>query len=150
MNYAVLVISTLTGLMSCTGTKPQPNAKAVSSVAESMEHRFAVRRYDANLADLAKLKKEHAENEAGLADVLAHHDESSTRAGKLLQESDAQVRMGRIVAAAIQTSKRQLDVVDSCLKTYQDTIDKKQSDLTTRELDQISECRSLKSYPPEK
>jgi hypothetical protein len=42
-----------------------------------------------------------------------------------------------------------LDHVDDCLKTYHNTIDKKVSDQTTREVDQIKACREEHLYPPQ-
>src|ERR1700733_7243004 len=42
----------------------------------------------------------------------------------------------------------QLEHVDDCLKTYHDTIDKKVSDQTTREVENIKLCQSAHLYPP--
>jgi hypothetical protein len=44
----------------------------------------------------------------------------------------------------------QLKNVDDCAKLYPATIDKKVSDLTTRETDAIKMCKALDLYPPPK
>jgi len=156
---AVLVISTVAGLLSCTGTKSQPNSKVVAEkpeapVGESPEHAFAVHRYEARVAALAKLTKELAKTEADSAAFeksLQDDGEHDYSAGTwlLIQEKGYRDSI-RSFPAAISTAKQQVDVADVCLKLYRSTIDKKTSDLTTRESEGISACRSLNSYPPEK
>jgi hypothetical protein len=42
---------------------------------------------------------------------------------------------------------RQLAYVDDCTAIYQKTIDMKQSDLTTRQADQVKACKALDLYP---
>jgi len=37
---------------------------------------------------------------------------------------------------------------DDCLRTYRATVDKPQSDITTREFDAIKLCKAIDSYPP--
>jgi hypothetical protein len=54
------------------------------------------------------------------------------------------------VLADIDRLKERLELVDPCLRLYRTTIDKKVSDLTTRETEQIPACRSLDLYPPRK
>jgi hypothetical protein len=46
--------------------------------------------------------------------------------------------------------KVRMDRADDCLVVYHTTIDKKVSDLTTREADQIMACKSADLYPPAK
>jgi hypothetical protein len=55
----------------------------------------------------------------------------------------------------LDTIKRKIAVmesrvrqVDECLTVYHATIDKRLSDLTGRESDQINTCRSAEMYPP--
>jgi hypothetical protein len=38
--------------------------------------------------------------------------------------------------------------VDSCVTVYHKTIDKKSSDLTVREIEQVKTCQALDLYPP--
>jgi hypothetical protein len=54
------------------------------------------------------------------------------------------------VLADINKLKERLELVDPCLRLYRTTIDKKVSNLTTRETEQIAACRSLDFYPPAK
>src|ERR1035437_6451353 len=155
---AVFVIS-LAGLVSCTDTKSQPTSKVVSEkseapVGESPEHAFAVHRYEASVANFAKLKKDLAKTEAAsaafeksLQDDCEH--DYSTGTWLLIQEKSYRESIRRF-PTAISIAKRQVEVADDCLKLYRSTIDKKTVDLTTRESDGISGCRSLNSYPPEK
>ena len=152
---AVFVISTLAGLVSCTDTKSQPNSKVVAEkseapVGESPEHAFAVHRYEASVANLAKLKKGLAKAEA-VNDAFEKSGKEDDGTGlTLMQEAQDYRSAIRAFPAAISTAKQQVEVVDVCLKLYRSTIDKKTSDLTTREIEGISGCRSLNSYPPEK
>jgi hypothetical protein len=46
--------------------------------------------------------------------------------------------------------KLRLGLADDCLKVYQRTIDKKVSDQTTRDVEQIKACQTLNLYPPPK
>ena len=41
-----------------------------------------------------------------------------------------------------------LQHANDCVKFYKETVDKKVSDLTTRESDMIKACKSIDSYPP--
>lgn len=151
---AVFVIS-MAGLVSCTATKSQPNSKVVAEksdapIGESPEHAFAVHRYEDSVAHLAKLKKGLAKAEAA-SDAFEKSGKEDDGTGLTLMEEVQDYRSAiRAFPAAISTAKHQVEVVDVCLKLYRSTIDKKTSDLTTREIEGISECRSLNSYPPEK
>lgn len=59
-----------------------------------------------------------------------------------LLNADLTLLKGSYIAEA------QLGDVDKCVGTYKTTIDKKQSDLTQRELGQIELCKEEKFYPP--
>ena len=152
---AVFVVATLAGLVSCTETKSQPNSKVVAEkseapVGESLEHAFAVHRYEARVAVLGKVKKGLANAEAEL-DAFVNSGKEDDEWGRTLIEAVQEYRStAREVTATTSRAKQQVEVVDVCLKLYRSTIDKKTSDLTTREIEGISECRSLNSYPPEK
>lgn len=50
----------------------------------------------------------------------------------------------------IRVKRLRMDRVDDCLRVYKDTVDKRMSELTTREGDMIKACRDLDSYPPPK
>ena len=156
---AVFGVATLAGLVSCTETKSQPNSKVVAEkseapVGESPEHAFAVHRYESRVAELAKLKKGLAKAEAASAAFENSIQDDPGRddgTGLTLMEEAQDYRSAvRALPAAISTAKQQVEAVDVCLKLYRSTIDKKTSDLTTREIEGISGCRSLNSYPPEK
>jgi hypothetical protein len=47
-------------------------------------------------------------------------------------------------------AKAVLDTVDTCVRAYRTTIDKKMSDLTTRQTQQIEQCKQDDLYPPPK
>ena len=51
---------------------------------------------------------------------------------------------------ATSTAKMRLDHVDECLAVYNKTIDKKISDLTTRDVDSVAACKAAELYPPQK
>jgi hypothetical protein len=51
-------------------------------------------------------------------------------------------------ADEVQLTKLRMDRADDCAKVYRETIDKKTSDLTTRDSDSIRVCRGIASYPP--
>jgi hypothetical protein len=152
---AVFVISTLAGMIACTDTKSQPTSKIVAEkpeapVGESPEHAFAVHRYEASVANLAKLKKGLAKAEAD-RDAFNKSGKEDDGTGLTLMEEAQDYRSAvRALPAAISTARQQVEIVDSCLKMYRSTIDKRTSDLTTREIEGISVCRSLNSYPPAK
>ena len=50
----------------------------------------------------------------------------------------------------IETLTAQIEHADNCTAVYRATIDKKVSDLTTRQSDQVNMCKSLDQYPPKK
>lgn len=58
--------------------------------------------------------------------------------------------MSRRDTEALNLSFARLQHADDCAKIYKDTVDKKVSDLTTRETDMIKACKSIGSYPPPK
>jgi hypothetical protein len=152
---AVFVISTLAELVSCTDTKSQPNSKVVaekseSPAGESPKHAFAVRRFEASVAALTKPKNELAKTEAAREAFEKSGKEDDGTVLTLMWEAQDKRRAIRALPAAISTARQQVEIVDVCLKLYRSTIDKKTSDLTTREIEGISGCRSLNSYPPEK
>ena len=63
-----------------------------------------------------------------------------TQGAKLLLEANAMVDL----------LKTRLDYADTCAKVYRTTGNKKVSDVTVIETEQIKECRSLNQYPPER
>jgi hypothetical protein len=52
--------------------------------------------------------------------------------------------------SAIKTLTARLEHADTCIAVYSATIDKRVSDLTTRQSDQVNMCKSLDQYPPKK
>jgi hypothetical protein len=101
--------------------------------------------------DIAAASKKILVSEEGLKEGMESTcedlkpEECHDRAEALLQATKARIE-------AIDTSKmlENLGRVDPCLAVYKSTIDKKISDLTTRESDQIKACKALDLYPPEK
>ena len=54
------------------------------------------------------------------------------------------------VEKRLKLLRLRMDSADVCLNLYRETIDRKLSDLTTRESDQITACKSIDNYPPYK
>lgn len=56
----------------------------------------------------------------------------------------------RLTQIELPMLKLRMDEADRCLAIFTATIDKKTSDLTTRETEQLQACRSANLYPPPK
>jgi hypothetical protein len=50
----------------------------------------------------------------------------------------------------LQLAKLRLSSVDKCLSVYRSTYDKKYSDITPRDTEQMAGCKQLDQYPPKK
>lgn len=64
----------------------------------------------------------------------------SSRLARAINDADAMVA---ILQARLENS-------DTCVAVYSATIDKKVSDVTTRQSDQVDACKKLGQYPPKK
>jgi hypothetical protein len=51
---------------------------------------------------------------------------------------------------AVEVRRARLENVDTCTAVYPATIDKKVSDFTVRQTDQVKTCKDLDQYPPKK
>ena len=80
--------------------------------------------------------------------ALKRHDLTEARIARSYWDS----YRGRRNQAQEVVNKRklQLEHVDECVGIYGATVDKKMSDLTVRETEQVKACQSLDLYPPTK
>jgi hypothetical protein len=95
------------------------------------------------------------ENGTSACSYLMKPDHQSTeRERNASGEENAVMRRVQSESNSVQTLFRLLEFrlkhADDCVAVYQTTIDKKLSDVTNRESDQIKTCKSANLYPPEK
>jgi TonB family protein len=120
-------------------------------ILESAEHRFAREKHD-------KAVKWRADKMAQLHEILDQVDRlQHKRWGFNVDQQDALLSQARTLQdlikmadPVVEQSRLQLEHADECVKVFQETIDKKASDLTTRETEWITGCKSVDLYPPEK
>ena len=145
-NRQFLVMSII-GLISGSAfaqTVPAPRKSTKSTLAapppaESAEHKAAVQTHDRIATDCdAKLKESAAQVEAARGDR-----------DRLEIEITYDNAIKKACAEGLAAAAEGVEHVDGCLAVYRKTIDKRTSDLTTRETGQISECKSLDLYPPQ-
>lgn len=79
-----------------------------------------------------KIEKNYA------ACALSIHDQLSEPIYGILQKAESE----------IETLQARLEHADACAAVYRTTIDKRASDLTVRQADQVRMCKDLDQYPP--
>ena len=130
-------------------SKPQLAAR---QTLESVEHQLARERYD-RIAPLCREdEKTQKENHAQLELLSSAKPESwqnLVRMDFLLENDRMYDLVTRECHDALEEAGLQVEQVDACLKVYNQTADKKTSDLTNREIGRINECKSLNLYPPQ-
>jgi len=119
---------------------------------ESVEHQLARERYDRVAPLCREDEKKQKENQAQL-ELLSSEKPDNWRYFVQIDFLAANSRMYGLVTGechdALEEARLQVEHVDACLNVYNQTADKKTSDLTNRETGQISECKSLNLYPPQ-
>jgi hypothetical protein len=140
------------GLLSAARLVESAPVRAGRQPMESVEHQIARERYARIVPVCREQEKKQAETRAQRESLSAAQPDSwryFARMDFLLGSS----RMYDLVVDechdALREAEQQLERVDACLKVYNQTVDKKTSDLTNRETAQIGECRSLNLYPPQ-
>lgn len=132
-----------TGFVTAESGEPVSLALATSEVGESQEHQAAVRAHDEIASDCALKLKDAASR---VADATDTH--------RSLNRLEIEVRYYNAIRAACITglagASNAIQSADLCFKVYNQTIDKRSGDLTTREADQITHCKSMGLYPPRK
>jgi hypothetical protein len=122
------------------------DAKVVDT--ESAEHAYAAAELASaqKILDLTKQQYQDLMNKTDAA--LKRHDLTEAQIARGYWDS----YRGRRNQAQEVVNKRklQLEHVDECVGIYGATVDKKMSDLTVRETEQVKACKSLDVYPPTK
>ena len=149
----------LSGLVLAASLHAQPPVPAAVQ-AESAEHKYAQQKLDeairlhAEVRELNRpLQTEIDELERVISKATLPTPEfrrALDRQRLLLEQSIPILKKAAVIEKTIPVLKSRLIHADDCLAMYQNTIDKKTSDLTTRESDQIKACKSIDLYPPEK
>jgi hypothetical protein len=119
-----------------------------------------------DLALMAEYENEHGKQERHTcrlpeAEVTAAIDKYCTPMQKMQKNYagcsrpvlSQQIAIADIVLEAdskIETLTAQLEHADTCTVVYRATIDKKVSDLTTRQSEQVTMCKNLNQYPPKR
>jgi len=115
-----------------------------SRPAESGEHRYARHEYARVLAVVVRWGGSDAELAPYLAAIAKFaadpYDPQTYIEWPWIEGVERRLTLLRV----------RMNSADRCASVYRDTIDKKQSDLTTREAEEIKACQSLDSYPPTK
>jgi hypothetical protein len=156
---AALSMSLLVGLFAQTTPRPaarKPAAKAV----ESKEHAAVRIEAEAKMKD-CEAGDEHQSSENPGYDIVLRRlkAEVALSQAKLEAVGKDESEKARIIVPAemrlqscdeSKTLEIRLVHVDSCVATYHKTIDKKGSDLTVRESEQVKTCQSLDLYPPQR
>ncbi len=110
--------------------------------AESGEHQYARHEYARVLAVVVKWGVSEAERAPYLAAIAKFaadpYDPATYIEWPWIESVEHRLTLLRV----------RMNVADRCTRVYRGTIDKKQSDLTTREADEVKGCQSLDLYPP--
>jgi hypothetical protein len=140
-----------------TEKKSQP---AEVAPVESPEHAFARANYESLKQQFLDSKKEYEERLSsvtynGVVRCKATpvvHPVTMRSIDAHMFDCRYEVKRARYVMEKLGEDLEQyafrLDNSDGCVKTYQDTIDKKLSDQTTREVQNIKLCQASQLYPP--
>jgi hypothetical protein len=119
---------------------------------ESDEHWFARQQYELALQAYGNA----VQREAAMVNEVARL-QSKWYSGMTIDQQQEILNEARDLRSQLDIASHQIDLLklrvehaDDCVATYHQTIDKKTSDLTTRETQQIAACQSINLYPPAK
>ena len=122
---------------------------------ESAEHKEAQRALDITKEELRESEAEYAATleafKSCSPNAVSHPVTIGGARNAMIGCRFDQVRARYVMESVkenVQLFERRLEAVDQCVNTYRETIDKRQGDLTTREVDLIKACRRLSLYPP--
>jgi TonB family protein len=127
---------------------PEEIERRKQQPGESDEHYYARREYESavNLSTGLTYLSNKTQNEARL---LA--PQFPGYAAQQLMKSSEYVKSKLAEAnARVAVAKAQMDNAETCVLIYKSTIDKRATDLTTRESEGVKACQSLNLYPPQK
>jgi hypothetical protein len=141
INVAAIATFTIPCLSICFAQTDTSKEKAALP-AESGEHLYARHEYARVLAVVVKWGGSEAERAPYLAAIARF------AADPYNPETYIEWPWIEAVEPRITLLRVRMNTADRCARVYRDTIDKKQSDLTTREADEIRACQSLDLYPP--
>src|SRR5260370_39617721 len=138
-------------------TKLQPT-KAVAAPPESPEHRFARSQYETAKHEFEESKRDYnarLQQDADRCKVfpeMIRHPVTISSVDNYVIGCKYETTKARYIMDKVGEAVTQIEVplndADDCLKIYQTTIDKNQSDQTTREVGQIKACQAEDLYPP--
>ena len=119
---------------------------------ESDEHWFARQQYELAFQAYGNA----VQREAAMVNEVARL-QSKWYSGMTIDQQQEILNEARDLRSQLDIASHQIDLLklrvehaDDCVATYHQTIDKKTSDLTTRETQQIAACQSINLYPPAK
>ena len=149
---AAITIGLTFGQTPSTTDKETPEHKAVRLRYELTQDRFAQRKkdYDARTDEANKVLVSSKATYSTPKEQLAEQLRLREQRLKLLKQTEPMAAELDRLNMELTTLEAQLKHVDDCTKAYQTTIDKKVSDLTTRESDTIKACKALDLYPFQK
>jgi Zn ribbon nucleic-acid-binding protein len=153
------------GLVAQTQTATNPvTKKPTPTTTESKEHTTIRMKYEAEI--------KRCEGDDPLPSHHSDDPEFGKKYARITRSLNAKIALQRVKNDALDTGydeKRfiaanqrvaaceqsellepKVEIVDSCISTYHQTIDKKNADLTVRESEQVKACQSLDLYPPAK
>jgi hypothetical protein len=164
MNKAKIPVM-LIGLLSVAGllaqtaqtTKKPVTRKPAVKATESKEHAAIRSRYEAKVKECEGDKPQSTDNPEfdkvmrRLNAQLVVSRAKLAAVGKSEGEKEVIMATAEMQLHSCEASEllvTQLEHVDSCVTIYHKTIDKRASDLTVRESEQVKACQSLDLYPP--
>jgi TonB family protein len=118
---------------------------------ESPEHKFARRQHENAVQSADELYKRYQETLDALARLPKRRGKSASDQEKaLLAEMRRLGDEHHAVVSQLDGLTFRMEHADDCLKIFNETIDKKMSDMTTRDTEGAQMCRSANLYPPPK
>lgn len=126
--------------------------KSKQPAPESPQHRYARHEYADLLARILKYWHENFPDPKypyqKLVDTISDFRNLPWEADAMSPISEQLARTFERETDKVRLLQLRMDTADGCALLYRNTIDKKTSDLTTREADLIKGCKSIENYPP--
>ena len=138
--------------------KPKASTKGGDQPKESPEHAVARSKYEVVKQQYEHSKAEYsqksaADSECKVFPELIRHPITSSSVDDYTVGCAYETKRARYIMDKMAEYLEQYDIqlrdVDKCVAVYHATIDKKVSDQTTREVDEIKMCKAEDLYPPE-
>ena len=131
------------------GQTQQPAAPVQDKkVPESAEHKYAQQKFDEATRQCADLLAQYEALESKITEMVLKGPNNVPPA--MFRQLEGIAKAHDQIKDGLPTLESRIRHADDCVAVYQKTIDKKVSDLTTRESEQIKACQSEDLYPPDK